>query len=339
MKRSFWLSVTALCLTLPGVAQGVLQGKVIDPTGAPIPGATVTVLDGVSHRFSLTTDPAGHFSVADGPGIYDTTVSAVGFAPVHSDMTYATDAIAVITLQPVGSSGVTPEPERALPTSASSKTTIPPTSGAHRWEYGGVFQGGLGVTDNRGGFKFLAAGGHVGRVLTADLGTGFLKGNFEYAVELFPYWQAFTPKFQRIQCPAPIGSQVVIPGSCSAPYTVGGTSHGVSVTPIILRWNFTHSARVQPWAQAAGGLLWTNHKFPAYGGLDAQNVALTGPNSDTSVWNFTPQGGIGAHFFTRPNRSIDLSANAVHISSASLGDRNPGVNASVQFTIGYTWWK
>jgi hypothetical protein len=33
-----------------------------------------------------------------------------------------------------------------------------------------------------------------------------------------------------------------------------------------------------------------------------------------------------------------LAASGVHISSASLGDKNPGVNASVQFQIGYTWW-
>jgi hypothetical protein len=57
------------------------------------------------------------------------------------------------------------------------------------------------------------------------------------------------------------------------------------------------------------------------------------------VWNFTPQGGIGFHYFTKPNRSIDFSANGMHISSASLGDRNPGVNASLQFTVGYSWWK
>ena len=38
-------------------------------------------------------------------------------------------------------------------------------------------------------------------------------------------------------------------------------------------------------------------------------------------------------------RSIDLGINAVHISSASLGDRNPGVNASIQVQIGYTFWK
>jgi hypothetical protein len=48
---------------------------------------------------------------------------------------------------------------------------------------------------------------------------------------------------------------------------------------------------------------------------------------------------VGVHYFTRAKRSIDLGANAIHISSASLGDKNPGVNASVQFTLGYSWWK
>ena len=38
-------------------------------------------------------------------------------------------------------------------------------------------------------------------------------------------------------------------------------------------------------------------------------------------------------------RSIDLGVNGVHISSASLGDRNPGVNASIQVQVGYTFWK
>ena len=41
----------------------------------------------------------------------------------------------------------------------------------------------------------------------------------------------------------------------------------------------------------------------------------------------------------KPKRSISFAANAVHISSASLGDHNPGVNASVQFQLGYSWWK
>jgi len=34
-----------------------------------------------------------------------------------------------------------------------------------------------------------------------------------------------------------------------------------------------------------------------------------------------------------------LGINGVHISSASLGDRNPGVNALVQIQLGYSFWK
>ena len=126
--------------------------------------------------------------------------------------------------------------------------------------------------------------------------------------------------------------------TCSQPFTVGGTFHGVTFTPIILRWNFARHGKFTPWVQGAGGILWTNHKYPAYGDTTA-NLQVNGPNGETSVWNFTPQGGVGFHYFTRPDRSVDFSANAIHISSASLGDRNPGVNASVQFSLGYTWWK
>ena len=85
-------------------------------------------------------------------------------------------------------------------------------------------------------------------------------------------------------------------------------------------------------------MLWTNHKYPAFGG-PPYTVQNDGPNADASVWNFTPQGGVGLHYFVKPRRSIDFGANAIHISSASLGDKNPGVNASVQFTLGYSWWK
>ncbi len=206
-------------------------------------------------------------------------------------------------------------------------------------ELGALFQGGVGLTENRGGFRLLLAGAHVGKVLTPELGTGLFRGNFEYAGEIIPYWQSFTPTFERIKCPAVPTGTMVNPNTCSAPYTVGGTYSGVTITPIILRWNFTHGRRLMPWAQAAGGLLWTNHKYPGYGDTGPQDVNESGPNADTSVWNFTPQGGIGVHYFVKPRRSVDFSANAVHISSASLGDRNPGVNASVQFSVGYSWWK
>ena len=219
--------------------------------------------------------------------------------------------------------------------SQSSPASSKPDISSTPLEFGALIQGGKGVTDSRDDFKFLMAGVHAGKVLTQNHGAGALRGSFEYAVEVFPFWQAYTPRFKRANC-VPTDRLGVI--SCSPLYTVGGTFTGVSLVPIILRWNFAGGRRVTPWVQGAGGLLWTNHKFPAFGS-PILNLGNDGPNTDASVWNFTPQGGIGLHYFLSSTRSIDLGANAVHISSASLGDKNPGVNASVQFSIGYTWWK
>lgn len=221
---------------------------------------------------------------------------------------------------------------------ASALTIRAQDSVAHsaRWEYGAFAQGGLGTAD-RDNFRFLELGGHLGRILTPEIGPGVLKGNFEYAVELIPFWQSYTPQFQRIKC---TGIYNGFSGNgCSAPYTVGGTYTGASITPIILRWNFTSGQKFVPWMQGAGGVIWTNHKYPAIGNLNPNDIASNGPAADTSIWNFTPQFGVGAHYFVNPRHSIDFAADAIHISSASLGDKNPGVNASVQFRVGYTWWR
>jgi hypothetical protein len=199
------------------------------------------------------------------------------------------------------------------------------------WEYGPFVNGGMGV-GNRSDFKFLWAGVQLSKVLSPVAHAGILSGQFEFGGNVMPLWQAYTPAphLQNYICVDPVTKQ---PYTC--PLLVGGgTFRGVSLTPVILRWNFlTKSARIQPWFQGAGGLIYTTHKFPP-------NVEST-PTIDggTCVWNFAPQGGFGIHYFTRAKRSIDLGVNGVHISSASLGDRNPGVNASVQVQLGYTFWK
>jgi lipid A 3-O-deacylase len=79
-------------------------------------------------------------------------------------------------------------------------------------------------------------------------------------------------------------------------------------------------------------VIYTTHKFPP------DVLVMHGLPGGTSVWNFCPQGGIGLHYFVRPGRAITVSGSGVHISSASLGDRNPGVNASIMFQIGYTFF-
>lgn len=202
------------------------------------------------------------------------------------------------------------------------------------WEYGPFVNWGTGV-GNRDTYKFLWAGFELHKVLTPVVHAGILSGQFEYGGNIQPLWLGFTPAphDQTYTCTSPGG----VPYSCSLPVG-GGLFHGVSITPVIFRWNFlTHSRRIQPWFQAAGGLIYTTHKYPPN--------FLSNPNSTppldggTSVWNFSPQGGGGIHYFLRQGRSIDLGVNGVHISSASLGDRNPGVNASVQVQVGYTFWK
>ncbi len=198
------------------------------------------------------------------------------------------------------------------------------------WNFGAFFNGGLGVGGDRDGYRFLSAGVRGGKVLTDPFGPGFLKGQFEYSVELMPWWQGYAPPFERyFVTPTSNPNRVAIAG----PYQTGGTYNGVSVTPIILRWDLTGGQRLMPFIQGAGGLIWTNHKFPPTGPLN------TVGHQETSVWNFTPQFGVGFQYFLKPRRSITFNANAVHISNASLGDSNPGVNASVQFQIGYSWWK
>ncbi len=196
------------------------------------------------------------------------------------------------------------------------------------WEVGPVIQGGVG-TGNRSDFSFFSAGIHGGKVLTHPALPGLLRGQFEYAGEIFPLWQSYTP--------AP-HLQAVSRVTEGQPETIfvpvgGGTFTGVSIIPIILRWNFAAAGRLVPWAQGAGGLIWTNHKYPP------DFLVSHGTPGGASVFNFTPQFGVGFNYFVKPKRSISFAANAVHISSASLGDRNPGVNASVQFELGYSWWK
>jgi lipid A 3-O-deacylase len=201
---------------------------------------------------------------------------------------------------------------------------------ARSWEMGPFGYWGTGV-GNRSSYKFFAAGFQIGKPITPVLHAGILSGQFELGGNVMPIWQGYTPgpHLQLFKCITPSN----IPVDCYVPVG-GGTFTGVSITPVIFRWNFlTRSSRIQPWFQGAGGLIYTTHKYPP----DVQVVH--GTPGGTSVWNFTPQGGIGVHYFLRSKRSIDLAVNAVHISSASLGDRNPGVNASLQVQVGYTWWK
>ncbi len=312
MKRLGRSSGLLLCLVSAVVcAQTKLSGHVQERDGASLAGADVSVKIGHKEVAHKTTDANGVFSFDGDPGTYDVTIALPKYVSMKSALvSFQAGKPQPIILRPVG------------------------FMAGEGWEYGVLVQGGTGLEQNSD-YKFLLAGGHLGKVLTPEYGHNLLKGNFEYAVEVFPLWQSYTPTFQKLNCP--VGATKA--SQCKGPTTSGGTYRGISITPIILRWNLTSNKKWMPWIQGAGGMLYTTRKYPGIGSLNVADPTETGPSADTSVWNFTPQFGIGTHYFFKPKRSIDFSANAVHISSASLGDKNPGVNTGVQFSVGYTWWK
>lgn len=172
------------------------------------------------------------------------------------------------------------------------------------------------------GLLNFSAGFEAGRVLTTLHGPGLLRGKAEALIEVDPLWLIVEPR-----------QTDALQNSYQATVTFAGyKTYGASVTPVKFRWNFEHSeqSRLIPWVDLGGGVLWTAHRFP-------QGYVFR-PGGNTSRINFLPQVGLGEHFFTQHNQSLDFGARFVPIGSAGLGEYNPGVNI-LQFTIAYTWWK
>ena len=103
-----------------------------------------------------------------------------------------------------------------------------------------------------------------------------------------------------------------------------GDVYGFGVNPVVMKWNFTHGKKLIPYFLAQGGMLHTHVKIPP---------------GNTSTVNFTSGPGIGFNYFVKPWRSVNFDFRATHLSNASLGDHNPGVNSSLQIFLGYNWWR
>jgi len=163
---------------------------------------------------------------------------------------------------------------------------------AQSWEYGPFINYGTGV-GNRSSYKFLWAGVQLSKPLSPVVHAGFLSGQFEFGGNIMPLWQAYTPAphLENFVCGSSQGGSI----DCKLPVG-GGTFRGVSLTPVILRWNFlTRSRRIQPWFQGAGGLIYTTHKFPPNVQSTQPVNGVPGIDGGTCVWNFTPQGGAYFH--------------------------------------------
>jgi lipid A 3-O-deacylase len=171
------------------------------------------------------------------------------------------------------------------------------------WEIGPWFGGGTGL-GAASQFKFINGGVRIGRVLTDEVGSGKFRWTFEWASDVIPLYYVRQSEFYD-----------------------SGPQHWIyafSLNPVVLKWNWTANKKVVPYFAAEGGMLISTEDIPA---------------PKTLTFNFTPGGAFGIYVHQSPKHALDLSIHITHISNASLADRNPGINASAQFRVGYTWFK
>jgi hypothetical protein len=173
------------------------------------------------------------------------------------------------------------------------------------WNFGAWadYGNGLGARD---GVHIEGAGVRIGRVMTGEHLEGWRRGTFELDADVTPvevYHFPVEKDFGKIIAPQYY-------------YTAG-------FTPVILKWNFTSGERWAPYIEAQAGLVFSTKDLPPI---------------DTAQVNFTPGAAFGLHRFVGKNAWTFQGA-IYHLSNASIGPHNPGINAAIQFRVGYTWFK
>ena len=95
--------------------------------------------------------------------------------------------------------------------------------------------GGHGTNGSQSGDGVFNIGARYGWILTDAQGPGFLRGRFEYAVDVVPLFLVMQTT---------------------------NTAYGFGVNPFALKWNFASHGSVVPYIDIGGGTLFTNVKVP-----------------------------------------------------------------------------
>lgn len=159
------------------------------------------------------------------------------------------------------------------------------SSGATEWSISAGPAFGVVLFHSERGHRYTLQTVSWGRVLTGPHGPGALRGRFELAFEVVPIFGQYDPT----------------------------STYGFGITPLFWRWNFEPRGKVAPFAELAGGGLWTREAVP----------------ERTTTSNFTAHAGYGIRYFFRPGRTLNVSYRFHHISNGNRLERNPGVNAHV----------
>jgi lipid A 3-O-deacylase len=116
---------------------------------------------------------------------------------------------------------------------ASADAQSGPEQGGHELQV--WTGGGHGTNGSQSADGVFNIGARYGWILTDPHGPGFLRGRFEYAVDVVPVFVVL----QRTN-----------------------TAYGFGVNPFALKWNFATHGSVVPYVDLGGGTLFTNTKVP-----------------------------------------------------------------------------
>jgi lipid A 3-O-deacylase len=117
---------------------------------------------------------------------------------------------------------------------AAAQTSSKPLDD-HPWEVAQWFGGGLSVPGGTKDTHTVNLGLRIGKVLTEDHGPGLLRGNFEWAADVIPFYYLRQPT---------------------------NNAFGGGFNPVNLKWNFTKSEHAIPYFELGGGVLFTNTEVP-----------------------------------------------------------------------------
>ncbi len=109
------------------------------------------------------------------------------------------------------------------------------TRGVTEWSASVAVARGLDLLQSSGGQRYAMPTLSWGRVLTDERGPAWLRGRFEWAVEVTPLFAEWS----------------------------SGRARGFGVAPLQWRWNLAAHGSVHPFAEVGGGALWTSGALPA----------------------------------------------------------------------------
>jgi hypothetical protein len=199
-------------------------------------------------------------------------------------MRYGTVLLTTLTVLLI-SSHAEGQSQAAAPPPASAPLDAAPLvdRGATEWMTTIGSAWGVVLFHSAGGHRFLSQTVSWGKVLSGTKLRGALRGRFEWAVEMTPVYGQYHPD----------------------------DVYGVGVSPFAWRWNFEPHRKYAPFAELAGGLLWTSAPVP----------------QRTTRANFTAHAGVGLRRMIRPTQALVVLYRFNHISNGNRLERNPGVSA------------